>query len=33
MAGQNYERRGMLSHVLQVLREQRGRNDGQDGRN
>jgi hypothetical protein len=33
MAGQNYERRGLLSHVLQVLREQRGRNDGQDGRN
>ena len=31
MARQNPQRRDLLSHVLQVLRQQRGRNDGQDG--
>lgn len=33
MERQNPQRRDLLSHVLQVLCQQRGRNDGQDGWN
>jgi hypothetical protein len=33
MAGPNPQRRGLLRHVLQILRQQRSRNDGQDGWN
>lgn len=33
MARQDPQGRGMLSHVLQVLCQQRGRHDGQDGWN
>lgn len=33
MERQNPQGRDLLSHVLQILRQQRGRDDGQDGWN